>query len=97
MATGVLYPTKEHTSSDFTTGVHERAEGQDVDPVAIRRQQLIDELTALGVEVPTGETPEDRANRLLEELKSMDQGDPAVAQAEADVVADETAGGVPGV
>lgn len=72
MADGVHYPTTEHISSDFSTGVHERAEGQDVDPVAIRRQQLIDELELLGVEVPSGETPEERANRLLDELKSMD-------------------------
>lgn len=85
MADGVHYPTTEHIASDFTTGVHERAEGQDVDPVAIRRQQLIDELELLGVPVPTGETPEERANRLLDELNAMDQAKTA-----------DTAPGVPG-
>lgn len=75
MATGVLYPTTEHISSDFTTGVHERAEGQDVDPVAIRREQLLAELEALGVsrEEAAPETEEERKERLLAELEAHDQ------------------------
>lgn len=83
MADGVHYPTTEHIASDFTSGVHERAEGQDIDPVAVRRQQLIDELELLGVEVPTGETPQERAERLLAELQSMDQAGTEKADAAA--------------
>lgn len=74
MATGVSYPTTDHIAGEFTTGVHERADGQDVDPVAIRREQLLAELEALGIKQELDETPEQRAERIQAELAAMDQG-----------------------
>jgi uncharacterized small protein (DUF1192 family) len=99
MATGVAYPTADHVSGEFTNGLTERAEGQDVDPVAIRREQLLAELEALGVKPPSAETPEEQVARLQAELEGLggsdagETSDEKIARLEAELAAK---GSVPG-